>query len=103
MAMNLLQYIGVGAVALFIQHGVAQAGDITGAGSTFVAPVLSKWSADYSARGEGLSYQRIGSGAGISSLRSGTVDFAATDAPLRPAELQRLGFAQFPLVVGGIV
>jgi phosphate transport system substrate-binding protein len=103
MAMNLLQYVGVGAAALFLQHGVTQAGDITGAGSTFVAPVLAKWSTDYSAKGEGLIYQRIGSGAGISSLRSGTVDFAATDAPLKPAELQRLGFVQFPLVVGGVV
>ena len=101
--MNVLQYVGVGVVALFIQHGVAHAGDISGAGSTFVAPVLSKWSSDYGARGEGLTYQRTGSGAGISSLRSGTVDFAATDAPLRPAELQRLGFLQFPLVVGGVV
>jgi phosphate transport system substrate-binding protein len=103
-AMNLLRYAGFGALVLCLGHGVAQAGDITGAGSTFVAPVLSKWSADYAAqRGEGLSYQRIGSGAGISSLRSGTVDFAATDAPLKPAELQRFGFVQFPLVVGGVV
>jgi phosphate transport system substrate-binding protein len=101
--MNVLQYVGIGVVALFIQHSVAHAGDITGAGSTFVAPLLSKWSTDYSARGEGLTYQRTGSGAGISSLRSGTVDFAATDAPLRPAELQRLGLLQFPLVVGGVV
>ncbi|GEP58300.1 phosphate ABC transporter substrate-binding protein PstS [Reyranella soli] len=102
--MGLFRYIGVGAVAACLQLSSAQADDITGAGSTFVAPILSKWSTDYSAKGgEGLSYQRIGSGAGISSLRSGTVDFAATDAPLKPAELQRLGFMQFPLVVGGVV
>lgn len=102
--MDVLRYVGLGAVALSIQHGAALAGDITGAGSTFVAPILSKWSTDYGASGgEALSYQRIGSGAGISSLRSGTVDFAATDAPLKPAELRRLGFIQFPLVVGGVV
>lgn len=102
--MGLFRYIGAGAVAACLQLGPAQADDITGAGSTFVAPILSKWSTDYSAKGgEGLSYQRIGSGAGISSLKSGTVDFAATDAPLKPAELQRLGFMQFPLVVGGVV
>lgn len=98
------RFIGLAALSLFLQHGAAQAGEITGAGSTFVAPILSKWSADYSAKGgDGLSYQRIGSGGGISSLRSGVVDFAATDAPLRPPELQRLGFLQFPLVVGGVV
>jgi phosphate transport system substrate-binding protein len=102
--MGLFRCIGVGALALCLQGGPTQAADITGAGSTFVAPILAKWSSDYAARGgEGLSYQRIGSGAGISTLRSGIVDFAATDAPLKPAELQRLGFMQFPLVVGGVV
>jgi phosphate transport system substrate-binding protein len=102
--MNLLRTVGFGALMLCLGHGAAQAGDITGAGSTFVSPLLSRWSTDYAAKGgEGLSYQRIGSGAGISSLKSGIVDFAATDVPLKPAELQRLGFVQFPLVAGGVV
>ena len=80
------------------------ADDITGAGSTFVAPVLSKWSATYSANGvPSLAYQRIGSDAGIAALRSEIVDFAASDAPLKPAELQKFGLLQFPLVIGGIV
>ena len=48
-------------------------------------------------------YQPIGSGAGIAGLKSGLVDFAASDAPLRPADLQRSGLLQFPLVVGGVV
>jgi phosphate transport system substrate-binding protein len=91
-------------IAFCLEPAVTHAGDIMGAGSTFVAPVLSKWSADYSAGGgDAVSYERIGSGAGIASLRSGTVDFAASDAPMRPAELKRLGFVQFPLVVGGVV
>src|SRR4029077_13062578 len=95
--------VGFGALVLCLGHGVAHASDITGAGSTFVAPVLSRWSTDYAATGgEGLSYQRIGSGAGISSLRSGTVDFAATDAPLKPAELQRLGVLTVPPVARGV-
>lgn len=102
--MNLMRYVGASVLALCLQHGATLAGDIAGAGSTFVAPLLSKWSSDYSGKGgEGLSYERVGSGAGISSLRSGTVDFAATDAPLKPTELRRLGFIQFPLVVGGVV
>jgi phosphate transport system substrate-binding protein len=102
--MNLLRYLGIGAIALCLQQGPAQADDITGAGSTFVASVLSKWSAQYRANGgSGLVYQAIGSGGGIASLRSGIVDFAASDAPLRPADLQRFGLLQFPLVVGGVV
>jgi phosphate transport system substrate-binding protein len=102
--MNLLRYAGIALVALCLQPGPARADDIAGAGSTFVSSVLSKWSADYRATGgSSLDYQPIGSGAGIASLRSGLVDFAASDAPLRPADLQRSGLLQFPLVVGGVV
>lgn len=102
--MAFLRYLGIGAFALFLHHSAAWADEITGAGSTFVAPLLAKWSADYSAKGgDGLVYQRIGSGGGISSLRSGTVDFAATDAPFKPSDLKRFGFLQFPLAVGGVV
>jgi phosphate transport system substrate-binding protein len=102
--MNLLRYAGIAVVALCLQPGPTWADDIAGAGSTFVSSVLSKWSADYRATGgSSLDYQPIGSGAGIASLRSGLVDFAASDAPLRPADLQRSGLLQFPLVVGGVV
>jgi phosphate transport system substrate-binding protein len=102
--MNLLRYAGIALVALCLQLGPARADDISGAGSTFVSSVLSKWSADYSAKGgSGLDYQPIGSGAGIAALKSGLIDFAASDAPLRPADLQRSGLLQFPLVVGGVV
>jgi phosphate transport system substrate-binding protein len=101
---TLLRRIAIGAVAAFLHHGAALADDITGAGSTFVSPVLSKWSAAYSAKGgTALTYQAIGSGAGIAALRSEIVDFAASDAPLRPAELRKLGLLQFPLVIGGVV
>ena len=91
-------------IALCLQPGPARADDIAGAGSTFVSSVLSKWSAGHRATGgSGLDYQPIGSGGGIASLKSGLVDFAASDAPLRPADLQRFGLLQFPLVVGGVV
>ena len=77
---------------------------ITGAGSTFVYPVLSAWSADYSASGgANVNYQSIGSGGGISQIKAGTVDFGATDKPLDPKELAEAGLAQFPVVIGGIV
>jgi len=99
-----LRFASIGVLAVSLTHGAALADDITGAGSTFVSPVLTRWSAAYSADGRpALAYQPIGSGGGIAALRSETVDFAATDAPLRPAELQKFGLAQFPLVVGGVV
>jgi phosphate transport system substrate-binding protein len=82
----------------------AAAGQITGAGSTFVFPVLSAWSADYS-KGGGVSvnYQSIGSGGGIAQIKAGTVDFGATDKPLAPTELSTAGLAQFPIAIGGII
>ncbi len=83
--------------------GAASAEQITGAGSTFVYPVLSKWSADYSVKfGDKVNYQSIGSGGGIAQIKAGTVDFGATDKPLPPAELAASGLAQFPVVIGAI-
>ncbi|MDB5692690.1 MAG: pstS 4 [Alphaproteobacteria bacterium] len=87
------------------QNGKANAaGAITGAGSTFVYPVLSAWSADYSkSNGARVNYQSIGSGGGIAQIKAGTVDFGASDKPLDPKELAAAGLAQFPIVIGGVV
>ena len=80
------------------------AGGITGAGSTFVYPVLSAWSADYAkSGGTKVNYQSIGSGGGISQIKAGTVDFGASDKPLDPKQLAVSGLAQFPVVIGGVV
>jgi phosphate transport system substrate-binding protein len=77
---------------------------ITGAGSTFVYPVLSAWAADYKQEGGAdINYQSIGSGGGISQVKAGTVDFGATDQPLASEELGQSNLAQFPIVIGGIV
>ena len=82
--------------------GAAQ--QITGAGSTFVYPVLSAWAADYRKQsGTAINYQSIGSGGGISQVKAGTVNFGATDQPLASSELAQSGLAQFPIVIGGIV
>jgi phosphate transport system substrate-binding protein len=82
----------------------AHAADITGAGSTFVYPVLSKWSAAYAQKtGDHINYQSIGSGGGIAQIKAGTVDFGASDKPLSPQELAQSGLGQFPIVIGGIV
>jgi phosphate transport system substrate-binding protein len=80
------------------------AADITGAGSTFVFPVLSKWAAVYKGQsGNGLNYQAIGSGGGIAQIKAKTVTFGATDKPLTSKELAAAGLTQFPVVIGGIV
>src|SRR5690348_5576572 len=79
-------------------------GAITGAGSTFVYPVLSKWASDFkNSGGDEINYQSIGSGGGIAQIKAGTVDFAATDKPLASDELRTAGLVQFPVVIGGIV
>ena len=82
----------------------ALAADITGAGATFPFPVYSKWAEAYRKEtGTGLNYQSIGSGGGIKQIQAKTVDFGATDAPLKPAQLEKDGLIQFPTVMGGVV
>ena len=82
----------------------AQAADVTGAGASFVYPVMSKWSSDYAkTTGKKVNYQSIGSGGGIAQIKAGTVDFGSSDAPLKPEELAKHGLAQFPSVIGGVV
>src|SRR5271169_856371 len=84
--------------------GCAWAGDISGAGATFPFPIYAKWADAYKKdTGNGLNYQSIGSGAGIKQIKAKTVTFGATDAPLEPAELEKAGLAQWPMVMGGIV
>lgn len=82
----------------------ALAQDIQGAGSSFVAPVMSQWAEDYAkSSGTKVSYRSVGSGAGIEAIRAGVVDFGATDKPLPSDELEQAGLCQFPIVVGGVV
>jgi phosphate transport system substrate-binding protein len=95
----------IAAVALAATFAVnVHAADVTGAGASFIYPVMSKWSADYSkATGKKINYQSIGSGGGIAQIKAGTVDFGSSDAPLKPEELSKHGLAQFPSVIGGVV
>lgn len=97
-------FTATAAIAVTAVAKVAMAAGITGAGSTFVYPILSKWSASYSAKtGSQVNYQSIGSGGGIAQIKAGTVTFGASDKPLSPAELKEAGLAQFPVVIGGVV
>ncbi|MDH4286194.1 MAG: phosphate ABC transporter substrate-binding protein PstS [Gallionella sp.] len=84
--------------------GASRALDITGAGATFPYPVYAKWAEAYKAQtGIGMNYQSIGSGGGIKQITAKTVDFGASDMPLKPEELEKNGLMQFPTVIGGVV
>jgi phosphate transport system substrate-binding protein len=88
--------------------GVSAAGalgqDMTGAGSSFAAPIYSKWADSYNkVAGARLNYQSIGSGAGLQQIRAKTVDFGASDMPLADADLAKDGLVQFPTVIGAVV
>ena len=82
----------------------ANAADISGAGATFPYPIYAKWADAYKKEtGNGLNYQSIGSGGGIKQIKAKTVTFGASDAPLAGKDLDSIGLAQFPMVMGGIV
>ncbi|MEN3929888.1 phosphate ABC transporter substrate-binding protein PstS [Microvirga sp. W0021] len=84
--------------------GSASAAEITGAGATFPYPVYSKWAEAYRKEtGTNINYQSIGSGGGIRQITAKTVDFGATDAPLKAEDLEKNGLSQFPTVMGGVV
>ena len=81
-----------------------QAQDVTGAGATFPAPIYAKWADAYhKATGARINYQSVGSGAGIKQIKSKTVDFGASDMPLKDDDLAKDGMLQFPTVIGGVV
>ena len=97
-------FIGIAATAAVAYAGVSQATNITGAGATFPYPVYSKWADAYKTHtGIGLNYQSIGSGGGIKQIGAKTVDFGASDMPLKPEVLKEKGLMQFPTVIGGVV
>ena len=80
------------------------AAEISGAGASFIYPLVSRWSADYNtATGNKINYQSIGSGGGIAQIKAGTVDFGSTDKPLPSEELAASGLGQFPSAIGGVV
>ncbi len=91
-------------IALISASFVVNAAELTGAGSSFAAPIYSKWADAYQkATGNKINYQAIGSSGGLKQVRAKTVDFGASDMPLTDAELQKDGLVQFPTVMGGVV
>ena len=95
--------LAAGAIAAAIAYP-AIAIDISGAGATFPYPIYAKWADAYKKEtGNGLNYQSIGSGGGIKQITARTVTFGASDMPLKPEELEKIGVIQFPTVMGGVV
>jgi len=104
--MRLNQFVKTAMVAAVaaVAFSSAVAADITGAGATFPYPIYSKWAESYkAATGTGLNYQSIGSGGGIKQIKAKTVDFGASDMPLKAEELEAEGLLQFPAIMGGVV
>ncbi len=90
--------------AAFAIPTVAHADNIAGAGATFPYPLYAKWAEAYRAEtGIGVNYQSIGSGGGIKQIKAKTVDFGASDMPLKPEVLDMAGLMQWPMVIGGVV
>ncbi|MEF9948075.1 MAG: phosphate ABC transporter substrate-binding protein PstS [Comamonas sp.] len=102
MKLSLIHVLVAGALSA---AGMAQANqEATGAGASFPAPLYSKWAADYhKATGVKINYQSVGSSAGVKQIEAKTVDFGASDEPLKDDELTKKGLVQFPTVIGGIV
>ncbi len=107
--MKKLSQMVIGGVSLFaagtwLNLAAAQVNEITGAGATFPAPLYAKWAAEYfKATGVKINYQSVGSGAGLRQIEAKTVDFGASDMPLRDEELKAKNLVQFPTVIGGVV
>ena len=96
-------FLAVAALALGVTSS-AHAIDITGAGATFPYPIYAKWAEAYKAKsGIGMNYQSIGSGGGIKQIQNKTVDFGASDMPMKPEDLDKNGLVQWPQVMGGVV
>ena len=104
MKLSVIRGVVAGVVAVGSVSAVWAQQEATGAGASFPAPLYSKWAADYhKATGVKINYQSVGSSAGIKQIEAKTVDFGASDEPLKDEDLAKKGLVQFPTVIGGIV
>ncbi len=104
MKLSAIRVLVAGVVAAGAFSGAYAQQEATGAGASFPAPLYSKWAADYNkATGVKINYQSVGSGAGLRQIEAKTVDFGASDAPVKDEDLVKKGLVQFPTVIGGVV
>jgi phosphate transport system substrate-binding protein len=102
--MRLLSFAVIAGLTTGIAACTSTPAEITGAGATFPFPIYARWAEVYNQEtGNRLNYQSIGSSGGIRQIRAKTVDFGATDAPLKGEDLEKDGLVQFPVVMGGVV
>jgi len=103
--MKLTRILAAGAMSAAVGlNTLAATAEITGAGATFPYPIYAKWADAYKkSTGNGMNYQSIGSGGGIKQITAKTVDFGASDMPMKPEDLQKNGLVQFPAIMGGVV
>src|SRR5947209_1721796 len=110
---NTVPRLALAATAIAFALGAVGCGPskprLNGGGSTFVYPMMSKWSSEYDkARGVEVNYQSIGSGGGIQQMTAKTFDFGCTDGPMNDEQLQKARegggeVVHIPLVMGAVV
>jgi len=101
--MKLKHFIAIGLVAAPV--ATIAGSTINGAGASFPAPIYQRWFQDYAkSSGNKVNYQSVGSGAGVRQFIAGTVDFGATDEPIKASEAAKVkrGVVQIPMVGGTI-
>src|SRR5580658_958002 len=104
MSFQPIRLASVAAAMSVLAFSAHAADEVTGAGASFPAPIYSKWAEAYNkATGNKINYQSVGSGAGIKQINAKTVDFGASDMPLKPEELEKADLTQWPMVMGGVV
>ena len=104
MQMSAIRILVAGVLSAGAFSGAWAQQEATGAGASFPAPLYAKWASDYhKATGVKVNYQSVGSGAGLRQIEAKTVDFGASDAPLKDEDLAKKGLVQFPTVIGGVV
>ena len=104
MKLSAIRVLVAGVVAAGAFSSAFAQQEATGAGASFPPPLYSKWASDYNkATGVKINYQSVGSGAGLRQIEAKTVDFGASDAPLKDEDLNKKGLVQFPTVIGGVV
>ena len=104
MKLSAIRVLVAGVVAAGAFSSAFAQQEATGAGASFPAPLYSKWASDYNkATGVKINYQSVGSGAGLRQIEAKTVEFGASDAPLKDEDLNKKGLVQFPTVIGGVV
>ncbi|MBF0785946.1 phosphate ABC transporter substrate-binding protein PstS [Muribacter muris] len=101
--MKKLAVFGVGVIAVSLPLSL-QAQTITGAGASFPYPIYAKWASLYEKEtGNKVNYQSIGSGGGQQQIMAKTVDFGASDDPMKANLLDEHKLLQFPAIIGGTV